>query len=228
MSGIPTPHLGRAVRLFTPVVLAGTLTMPLMAGAAPKPPKHPKPVATKPMPAAEEQAPASVDEPTIDAASLDEAPGFSIDAAHATPGPKNPAKPKAPKKPKKAKPEPKPKRKPGSTPSQPTPAPVAAPTVQPSSSAPVINTVVVQRTCVSRRSITLRLDRGYKVRAARVLLNGRRLHVVRRKNKVTVTINLRHFARGTYTVRTIVVTKSNKIRTSTRKYTTCALPKKKH
>ena len=33
MSGSPTPRLGRAVRLFTPVVLAGTLTVPFVAGA---------------------------------------------------------------------------------------------------------------------------------------------------------------------------------------------------
>jgi hypothetical protein len=82
--------------------------------------------------------------------------------------------------------------------------------------------VLNPRVCASRRSVTIRLDRGYKVRAARVLLNGHLVRVVRHNKKVTSTINLHSRARGTYTVRTMVVTKGNKIRIGTRKFTTCA------
>jgi hypothetical protein len=99
--------------------------------------------------------------------------------------------------------------------------PIASPSL-----AGLANQVLKPRVCTSRRSVTIRLDRGYKVRAARVLLNGHLVRVVRHHKKVTSTINLRSRARGTYTVRTVVVTKGNKIRIGTRRYTTCAVAKK--
>ena len=115
----------------------------------------------------------------------------------------------------------------GDSPSSPASAP--APSLQPISSpslAAAANQVLKPHVCSSKRSVTIRLDRGYKVRAARVLLNGHLVKVTRHNKRVTSTINLRNRAQGSYTVRTLVVTKGNKIRIGTRKFTTCAAPKK--
>jgi hypothetical protein len=85
-----------------------------------------------------------------------------------------------------------------------------------------VTQVTSSRVCTSRRAVTIRLDRGYRVRTARVLLNGRLVRVVRHNKRVTASINLRGRAKGTYTVRTVVVTKGNKIRIGSRKYMTCS------
>jgi hypothetical protein len=318
MSGLPTPRLGRAVRLFTPVVLAGTLTVPLFADANdfhgnkhrfPVPPAATTPATTPAAPAAAPAAPqetttpatpaapAAVDAAPVaeqpaaaadpapqadsaaavaDDAQLAEAPGFAADSVHAgddnddngngngnghayghdknvKPGkghaygrddkkahpmhpvhpmhpwhpehPQHPVHPVHPEHPEHPKPhDDTPSSSPSSSPAS-APAPTLAPISSPSLAA-AANQVLKPRVCSSKRSVTIRLDRGYKVRAARVLLNGHLVKVTRHNKKVTSTINLRNRAKGTYTVRTLVVTKGNKIRIGTRKFTTCAAPKK--
>jgi hypothetical protein len=311
MSGFPAPRLGRAVRLFTPVVLAGSLTVPLFAGAhenqgnkhrwPAKPAVAPEATTTATEPSAstalaapaapvaddsgsvEQQTPTTETAPTAaaavqaaavdrsgadsandatedvsqsaDDAQLPQAPGFVAgsddrgddrgrgkskskgkdngrghaygrdkgqdrghhnghdkgdDHGHGKGGDSSSG---------------------DKAQSAPTPAAAAvpaAPAVQnlSPSLAGLAKQVLNPRVCTSRRAVTIRLDRGYQVRAARVLLNGRLIRVVRHGKKVTSTINLRSRARGTYTVRTVVVTTGNKIRIGTRKYTTCAVTKK--
>jgi hypothetical protein len=113
-------------------------------------------------------------------------------------------------------------------PAAPAAAAPAAASLQPIASpslAGLAKQVLNPRACTSRRAVSIRLDRGYEVRAARVLLNGHLVRVVRHDKKVSSTIDLRSRARGTYTVRTVVVTKGNKIRIGTRRFTTCAAKK---
>jgi hypothetical protein len=59
------------------------------------------------------------------------------------------------------------------------------------------------------------------VRRARVLLNGRTVTVAYGKRNVTARIDLRGRVKGTYVVRTIVVTKGLRIKTRTRRYRVC-------
>ena len=105
---------------------------------------------------------------------------------------------------------------------QAAPAPAPAP-------APV--TVVAQSRalppCESRRHFRITLDRSrgrrLKVRKARVLLNGRAISVTKgnKRRRWTALIDLRRRAKGTYTVRYSVVTRSGRLVTGTRRFRTC-------
>jgi hypothetical protein len=59
------------------------------------------------------------------------------------------------------------------------------------------------------------------VRKARVLLNGKAIAVSKGKKRTTALIDLRRRAKGTYTVRTFVVTKRGGLLTGTRRFRTC-------
>ena len=82
-------------------------------------------------------------------------------------------------------------------------------------------TVVVLPPCTSKRYFRITLGKRKNVRRARVLLNGKRVAVTRGKRKVTARIDLRHRVKGTYVVRTVVVTKRLRIKTGTRRYRVC-------
>jgi len=98
---------------------------------------------------------------------------------------------------------------------QAAPAPVAA--TSPSQSPHV----VVLPPCTSKRYFRITLGKRKNVLRARVLLNGKRVAVTRAKRKVTARIDLRHRIKGTYVVRTVVVTKKLRIKTGTRRYRVC-------
>ena len=82
-------------------------------------------------------------------------------------------------------------------------------------------TVVVLPPCTSKRYFRITLGKRKNVRRARVLLNGKPVAVTRGKRKVTARIDLRHRVKGTYVVRTVVVTKRLRIKTGTRRYRVC-------
>jgi hypothetical protein len=82
-------------------------------------------------------------------------------------------------------------------------------------------TVVVLPPCTSKRYFRITLGKRKNVKRARVLLNGKRVAVTRGKRKVTARIDLRHRVKGTYVVRTVVVTKKLRIKTGTRRYRVC-------
>ena len=82
-------------------------------------------------------------------------------------------------------------------------------------------TVVVLPPCTSKRYFRITLGKRKDVRRARVLLNGRPVPVTRGERKVTARIDLRHRVKGTYVVRTVVVTKRLRIKTGTRRYRVC-------
>ena len=75
--------------------------------------------------------------------------------------------------------------------------------------------------CTSRRYFRITLGKRRAVRRARVLLNGRPVTVSYGKRKVTARIDLRRRVKGTYVVRTVVVSKRYGIRTGTRRYRVC-------
>lgn len=77
------------------------------------------------------------------------------------------------------------------------------------------------RQCASRRVVTLRLERDYRVSTASVKLNGKTLAVRRTGRGLVAVVDLRGRGRGTYTVRTTVVTKGGRIRLGTRRFRTC-------
>lgn len=81
--------------------------------------------------------------------------------------------------------------------------------------------VVALPPCTSKRYFRITLGKRKNVRRARVLLNGKPIPVTRGKRKVTARIDLRHRVKGTYVVRTVVVTKRLRIRTGTRRYRVC-------
>lgn len=81
--------------------------------------------------------------------------------------------------------------------------------------------VVMLPACTSRRYFRITLGKRKNVRRARVLLNGKRVSVKRGKRKVFARIDLRHRVKGTYVVRTVVVTKKLRIKTGTRRYRVC-------
>ncbi|HEX8085669.1 MAG TPA: hypothetical protein VF529_15360 [Solirubrobacteraceae bacterium] len=95
------------------------------------------------------------------------------------------------------------------------PAPVAA--TAPSQSP----TVIVLPPCTSKRYFRITLGKRRNLRSARVLLNGRPVAITRGKRKWTARIDLRHRVKGTYVVRTVVVTKRMRIKTGTRRYRVC-------
>jgi len=100
-------------------------------------------------------------------------------------------------------------------------APAGVPSSAPSLTPTAPSSTKVVHSCTSRRSVTIRLDRRYRVRAATVMVNGKVIRV-RYGRHVTATISLRGRAAGTYTVRTAVLTKGGRVRTSTRRFKTCA------
>src|SRR6185503_10657404 len=105
------------------------------------------------------------------------------------------------------------------------PAPAAAPLTPALNQ--LANQVIAQsRRCTSKRVVRIRLDRGYKIRTARVLLNGKLVKVRRTKKGTYATIDLRNRAKGAYTVRTVVVTKGKRIKIGTRVYRTCTAKKR--
>ncbi len=98
---------------------------------------------------------------------------------------------------------------------QAAPAPVAA--AAPSQTPQVI----VLPPCTSKRYFRITLGKRKNVLRARVLLNGKRVATTRGKRKVTAVIDLRRRVKGTYVVRTVVVTKRLRIKTGTRRYRVC-------
>jgi hypothetical protein len=81
--------------------------------------------------------------------------------------------------------------------------------------------VVVLPPCTSKRFFRITLGKRKNIRRARVLLNGRPIAITRGKRKLTARIDLRHRVKGTYVVRTVVVTKRLRIKTGTRRYRVC-------
>ena len=81
---------------------------------------------------------------------------------------------------------------------------------------------MVKRACASRRVVRLRLDRYYKIRAARVLVNGKIAKVTRTRRGTIVKVDLRGKKQGVYTVRTAVLTKGGKLKLGTRRFATCS------
>lgn len=107
------------------------------------------------------------------------------------------------------------------------PAPEQAPTQDPAP-APVQGSapsqspqVVVLPPCTSKRYFRIKLGKRKNIRRARVLLNGRPVAITRGRRNVTARIDLRHRVKGTYVVRTVVVTKRLRIKTGTRRYRVC-------
>ena len=87
------------------------------------------------------------------------------------------------------------------------------------------------RSCVSRRSFKIRLrNRGHKVHKATVIVNGKRVKVLRGK-RLTSRVNLRGLPKGRFKVRITVTLADGRKVSSTRSYRTCAkrpsTPKKK-
>jgi hypothetical protein len=83
------------------------------------------------------------------------------------------------------------------------------------------------RRCVSRRKFRIRIRerRGVKIEAAILLLNGRRIKVVKRRvfqrRRHTATVNLRGLPKGTFKLKITVLTSQGTSITGTRKYRTC-------
>ena len=83
------------------------------------------------------------------------------------------------------------------------------------------------RRCVSRRKFRIRIRerRGIHIEAAVLLLNGRRIKVVKRKvfrrKRHTATINLRGLPKGTFKLKITVLTSEGNSLTGTRTYHTC-------
>jgi hypothetical protein len=83
------------------------------------------------------------------------------------------------------------------------------------------------RRCVSRRKFRIRIRerRGIRIEAAIVLLNGRRIKVVKRKvfqrKRHTATVNLRGLPKGIFKLKITVLTSDGDSLSGTRKYHTC-------
>ena len=104
---------------------------------------------------------------------------------------------------------------------QPAPAQAPAPAPVQGGATSQSPAVVVLPPCTSKRYFRITLGKRKNVRRARVLLNGRPVAITRGKRKVTARIDLRHRVKGTYVVRTVVVTKRLRIKTGTRRYRVC-------
>lgn len=79
-----------------------------------------------------------------------------------------------------------------------------------------------RRRCASRRRFTIRLrQRPAHVRRAKVWVDGKRVHVVRRGGRLRAVVNLQGLRKGRFTVRAIVVTKAGRRLTERRRYRTC-------
>jgi hypothetical protein len=76
------------------------------------------------------------------------------------------------------------------------------------------------RTCLSRRSFTIRL-RPRNLRSATVLVAGKKVKVVRKNGRLTATVNLRKMQQATFDVAVKGRTAKGKTVTETRSYRTC-------
>ena len=83
------------------------------------------------------------------------------------------------------------------------------------------------RTCVSRRSFTIRLRQTKRdpLVSAVVTVNGQKVQTVK-KGRITAPVTLTGLPKGRFTVKITAKTRSGKTRTGTRKYRTCT-PKRK-
>ena len=99
----------------------------------------------------------------------------------------------------------------------------AAEGVWPFGASPSLGLPTTKR-CASRRSFTIRLraPKGDGLRSARVVVNGRRVRVLRGK-RLRARVNLRGLPRGTVRVKIVAVTRSGRTITSQRRYHTCVL-----
>jgi hypothetical protein len=83
------------------------------------------------------------------------------------------------------------------------------------------------RRCVSRRKFRIRIRErpNVKIEAAILLLNGKRIKVVKRRvfarKRHTATVNLRGLPKGTFKLKITVLTSSGNTLTGTRTYRTC-------
>ena len=107
------------------------------------------------------------------------------------------------------------------TPEQPAAADQGAPPPVPGAASSQSPQVVVLPPCTSKRFFRITLGKRKNIKRARVLLNGRPIAITRGKKKWTARIDLRHRVKGTYVVRTVVVTKRLRIKTGTRRYRVC-------
>jgi hypothetical protein len=114
-----------------------------------------------------------------------------------------------------------------------TPSPTATPTPTPTPAVPKPATPAKPRArdvirfpstrrCVSRRAFRIRLRRpnGLRLVSARVVLNGKRLRVVKGR-RLTSAIVLRGLPKGRFKVKITVTTSTGQRLTGTRKYHTC-------
>jgi hypothetical protein len=76
------------------------------------------------------------------------------------------------------------------------------------------------RTCLSRRSFTIRL-RPRKLRSATVLVAGKRVKVTRRNGRLTARVNLRKLQQATFDVSVRGRTAKGRSVSETRTYRTC-------
>ncbi len=120
----------------------------------------------------------------------------------------------------------------------PGPGPVTPPMVIPPGGTPgtvipvrtnQIATLPSNRRCASRRNFRVRLRRppeGVGVREARVLVNGKRVKVVRGA-RLTAPVDLRGLPKGRVTVTIRITLADGRVLRGTRKYKTCATKKTK-
>lgn len=102
--------------------------------------------------------------------------------------------------------------------------PVEQPTTQQQQPAPAATGGVAgtqARSCVSKRSFRIRLrTRGQKVNKATVIVNGKRVKVLRGK-RLTSHVNLRGLPKGRFAVRIVLRLANGKVVSGTRRYRTC-------
>ena len=110
---------------------------------------------------------------------------------------------------------------PTASPAAPPPPPPAAPAPKPLRPNDVIRFPSTRR-CVSRRAFKIRLRHpgGVKLVSARVVLNGKKLEVVKGR-RLTSAIVLEGLPRGRFKLKITVTTSTGKKLTGTRKYHTC-------
>jgi hypothetical protein len=99
------------------------------------------------------------------------------------------------------------------------PAPAAAPAAVPAA-APV-RAAASSGSCEKRTRFRISLHKG-RVRAARVLLNGKAISVTRGKRRTNVLIDVRGRKNTAFTVRHLVVLRNGRLKTGTRRFRTCA------
>ena len=104
----------------------------------------------------------------------------------------------------------------------PTPTPPPAQALKPLKATSVF-TLPSAKSCVSRRSFTIRIRRisGVTFVSATVFVNGKRARVVRGK-RLTAPINLKGLPKGRFTVKITAVAKDGRKVTGSRRYMTCA------